>query len=98
VSEDPRWRGDGLPEGLTPDDRLGWEVAATLVVRYVPDPQTGRRIGLSMEYDTELPKVILADQMMSMIRDLMTHDDFQTGVTLQATGEATEATETGDDA
>jgi hypothetical protein len=51
-----------------------------------------------MEYNTELPKIILADQMMSMIRDLMTHDDFQTGVTLQATGEATEATETGDDA
>ncbi len=88
-----RWHGDELPGGLTPDDRIGWEIAATVVIRFVPDPETGKRRGLAMEYHGELPKVILAHQLMSMVQDLMTHDDFQRDVPLQATGETSEGGE-----
>lgn len=84
MSSENHWGGDPLPPGLTHDDRVGWEVAATVVVRVVPDPETGRSRGLSIEYTSSLPKVILAHQLMSMLQDFMTHDDFQDGVPLQS--------------
>lgn len=86
MSDDIRWHGDDFPPGVTPDDRTWWPVAATVVVRLVPDPETGKRRGLAIEYCGELPKVILAHQLMSLIQDLMTHDDFQEGVPTQKTG------------
>lgn len=81
-----RWHGDPFPAGLSPDDRIGWGIAATVVVRYVPDLETGKARGLSMEYHGELPKVILAHQLMTLIQDLMTHEDFQQGIPLQQMG------------
>lgn len=86
MSDDMRWHGDPFPAGLGPDDRIAWPVAATVVVRYVPDPETGKKTGLAMEYSGDLPKLILAHQLMAMIQDLMTHDDFQEGIPLQETG------------
>lgn len=82
-----RWHGDAFPEGLTADDRIGWPVAATVVVRFVPDPATGDTRGLSMEYHGELPKLILAHQLMALVQDLMTHSDFQDGIPLQEMGD-----------
>lgn len=81
-----RWHGDEFPAGLTPDDRIGWEIAATVVVRYVPDPETGKVRGLAMEYHGELPKVVLAHQLMALMQDLMTHEDFQCGIPLKDVG------------
>jgi hypothetical protein len=86
MSDSPRWTGDPLPAGLTQDDRLGWEVAATIVLRFVPDPQTGRRRGVSVEFHSDIPKVVLADRLMSVVQELMTHDDFQEGVSLRRMG------------
>lgn len=80
MSSHGHWGGDPLPGGLTPDDRIGWEIASTIVVRFVPDPETGRKRGLSIEYHGALPKVLLAQQLMLLVQDLMTHDDFQDGV------------------
>lgn len=84
MSSHSHWGGDPLPPGLTPDDRVGWEVVATVLVRIVPDPGTGKDRGLSLEYDSRVPKIVLAHQLMGMVTDLMTHDDFQDGVPLQA--------------
>lgn len=76
------WGGDPLPDGLTPDDRVAWPVAATVVMRYVPDPETGRARGLSMEYHGDVPKLALAHQLLSLAQELMAHPDFQAGVPL----------------
>ncbi len=78
------WRGDEFPEGITPDDRIAWEVVATIVVRVVPDPETGKPRGLATDYDGSIPKVALVHQLMALSMDLMTHDDFQDGVSLEA--------------
>lgn len=84
---DMRWGGDPLPPGLTYEDRIGWEVAATVIVRLVPDPETGKGRGLTLEYSSSIPKVVLAHQLMNVVQDLMTHDDFQDGVPLQHSAE-----------
>lgn len=76
----PHWGGDPLPPGMTPDDRIGWEVAATIVVRFVPDPETGKRRGLSVEYHADLPKIVMADQLLTLARELMAHEDFHEGI------------------
>lgn len=83
VTDTPRWGGDELPPGLTEDDRIGWEVVSTVVVRLVPDPITGWGQGLSVEYHGTLPKMILAHQMLNFVSELMTHSDFQHGAPLQ---------------
>lgn len=82
MSGTERWGGDDLPGGLTPDDRIGWEIAGTVVIRYVPDPETGVKRGLSTEFHGEIPKVILAHQLLALAQDLMTHCDFQDGIPL----------------
>lgn len=84
MNGDGHWGGDPLPTGLTAEDRIGWKVAATLVLRVVPDPETGKGRGLALEYESSVPKLVLAHQLMSMVQDLMTHDDFQDGVPLQS--------------
>lgn len=83
MNGDGHWGGDPLPPGLGYEDRVGWEVAATLVLRVVPDPETGKGRGLALEYESAVPKLVLAHQLMGMLQDLMTHDDFQDGVPLQ---------------
>jgi hypothetical protein len=90
VNGDGPWGGDPLPTGLTPEDRIGWEVVATLVLRMVPDPDTGKGRGLALEYESAVPKLVLAHQLMGMVQDLMTHDDFQDGVPLQNIRDAEE--------
>lgn len=77
------WGGDALPDGLGREDRVGWEVVATIVVRLVPDPQTGRPGGLSTEYESSLPKIILMNELLKMAADMIRHDDFQDGVSLR---------------
>lgn len=78
---DPKyWGGDPLPEGLSNDESFTWPVAATIVVRYVPDPATGTARGLAVEYHGDLPKAILAHQLLSMVQELTTHHDFQQGI------------------
>lgn len=74
------WGGDPLPPGLSYADRAAWPIAATLAVRFVPDPVTGEPGGLSVEYHSSIPKVLLVDQLMTVIRDLVTHCDFQDGI------------------
>lgn len=80
-----KWHGDELPGGLTPDDRMAWPIVATVVIRLVPRPGGGSP-GVSAEYSGEedFPKLVLADQLMLVVRDLMTHDDFQVGVPLRS--------------
>jgi hypothetical protein len=82
------WHGDALPGGLTPDDRMTWPILGTVVIRRVPNPNGGPG-GISAEYtgEVEFPKIVLADQLMLVVRDLMTHDDFQAGVTLRSMGD-----------
>ena len=87
MSEERKWMGDPFPDGITPDDRIGWEVAATIVVRVVPDPETGRPRGLATDFDGNIPKVALAHQLMALSMELMTHDDFQDGVSLPHSGD-----------
>lgn len=85
MSGEREWRGDPFPDGITPDDRIGWEVAATIVVRVVPDPETGKPRGLATDYDGDIPKVALVHQLMALCADLMMHADFQAGVVFEDT-------------
>lgn len=84
MNGDGWWGGDPLPDGIEVGDRIRWEVAATLVLRVVPDPVTGKGRGLALEYESAVPKLVLAHQLMGMVQDLMTHEDFQDGVPLQS--------------
>ena len=94
MTGDGPWGGDALPEGLSREDRVGWEVVATVLVRIVPDPVTGENAGLSLEYECRLPKLLLVDQLMKTVADLMLHDDFQDGVELRPVRDEDEESDT----
>lgn len=96
MNGDGFWGGDPLPDGIKVEDRVGWPVAATIVLRVVPDPDTGTGRGLALEYESSVPKLVLAHQLMGMVQDMMTHEDFQDGVPLQCVHDGQEHDEEGE--